>query len=39
MNPLEVEHAASNVKTSKDALHGERELNDNKIQKLLQSIT
>ncbi len=30
MNPLEVEHAASNVKTSKDALHGERELNDNK---------
>lgn len=30
MNPLEVERATSNVKTSKDALHGERELNDNK---------
>ena len=30
MNPLEVERATSNVKISKDALHGERELNDNK---------
>lgn len=30
MNPLEVERATSNVKSSKDALHGERELNDNK---------
>ena len=30
MNPLEVERATSNVKTSKDALHGERVLNDNK---------
>ena len=29
MNPLEVERATSNVKL-KDALHGERELNDNK---------
>lgn len=30
MNPLEVERATSNVKTFKDALHGERVLNDNK---------
>nr|WP_238393532.1 hypothetical protein [Staphylococcus saccharolyticus] len=30
MNPLDVENAASNVKTTKDNLHGERELNHNK---------